>query len=367
MKPISLRTVALAAPLLTLGVTYGCAPDEPTPPVTGDAGSSGASASGASNAGTPSTGGSGAGTPSTGGTGAGTPSTGGSGGAPGGSGGSGGAPGGTGGTGGTPGGACTPETCLNDPSSFGNPGWRDSWWVTGCAQKNNHDCITHSACPGGDGEMRGARTVEEFPIGGMAGQLYKVTFRYSAVNEGKVYNNGKKDVPTPNDFSTRQNNDSFYRDGEPVFPSNYNVVKMTVYNDMDQPVRHFYMNAFDSGRDAENHWNFRSEYTKSIVIVGGGKIEHMVQDGNCHAIDNCNDGMVSGNNCSASRNLPGPDGQLMLPAKYMDPQDNMIKNTELLVQAGLGNGRSQPWHAQASHLTVTAMEPTTDPIDHNYP
>jgi hypothetical protein len=256
---------------------------------------------------------------------------------------------------------------LSGPSSFGNPGWRDSWWVTGCAQKNNHDCITHPQCPGGEGEMRGARTIESFPIGGMPGQRYKVTFRYSAVNEGKVYNNGTKDVPTPNDFSSRTNNDSFYRDGEPVFPSNYNVVKMTVFDDNMMPVRHFYMNAFDAGRDAENHWNFRSEYTKSIVIVGGGKIEHMVQDGNCHAIDNCNDGMVVGNNCSSSRNLPGPDGQLMLPAKYMDPQDMQIKNTELLVQAGLGNGRSQPWHAQASHLTVTAMEPTSDPIDHNYP
>jgi hypothetical protein len=367
MKPISLRTIALAAPLLTLGVTYGCAPDEPTLPDTG--GSSGAgtpSTAGSSNAGSPGTGGNTtAGSPGTGGnTSAGSPGTGGNTNAGTATGGSAGSTGG--GTGGTAG-ACTPETCLNDPSTFGNPGWRDSWWVTGCATKNNHDCITHNACPGGEGEMRGARTVESFPIGGMPGQLYKVTFRYSAVNEGKVYSNGTKDVPTPNDFSTRQNNDSFYRDGAPVFPSNYNVVKMTVYNDMDMPVRHFYMNAFDDGRNAENHWNFRSEYTKSIVIVGGGKIEHMVQDGNCHAIDNCNDGMVSGNNCSASRNLPGPDGQLMLPPKYMDPQDNMIKNTELLVQAGLGNGRSQPWHAQASHLTVTAMEPTTDPITHNYP
>lgn len=214
--------------------------------------------------------------------------------------------------------------------------------------------------------MRGARTVESFPVGGMPGQNYKVTFRYSAVNEGKVYTGGKKDVATPNDFSSRTNNDSFYRDGAPVFPSNYNVLKMTIKDNMGMEKRHFYMNAFDEGRDAENHWNFRSEYTKSIVIIGGGTIEHMVQDANCHAIDNCNDGMVSGNNCASPRNLPGPDGQLMIPAKYMDPQDMMIKNTELLVQAGLGNGRNQPWHAQASHLTVTSMEPTNDPVTTNY-
>jgi hypothetical protein len=390
MKSISFRTaVAITAPLFGLITTYGCSPEDTQSqggmagtsstagtPATSTAGTPATSTAGTSSTagsgGTPGTAGSG-GAPNTAGSNAtgGTPSTAGAGGSAAGAGGTPGtagtnATGGAGGAGGAP--VVTVDALFSGPSSFGNPGWKDSWWVTGCARKENHDCLTIiNGCNAMDGngpEDKGARTVESFPVGGVKGQKYKVTFRYSAVNEGKAYQGGTKDAPVAGDVQTKANNDSFYRDGLPVTPSNYNVIKLTVFDDNMMHARHFYMNAFSGAQ--EGHLNFRSEYTKTIVVIGGGKIEHFVQDSNCHAIDNCNDGEVVGTNCSSPRRLPGADGQLMLPPKYMDPIDKMIKNTELLAAGIPGATRAQPWHAQASHLTVTAVETTNDPVETNY-
>lgn len=363
MKAISLRTVALAAPLFGLVAVYGaCAPDDPTVdnPMGGSSGSS-------STAGTMSTAGTtpGAGTSSTAGSsGGGTPGAGGSSGGTAGSGagtggaagGTGGATGGSGGSGGAPE-AVTVDAILSGESSYKNPGWKDSWWVTGCSSKHDHDCYTMEACPAG-----GSRTKETFPIGGKPGQKYKVSFTYNAVNEGRAYEGGTKDKPVAADLHNIDNNDSFHRDGTaPV--GNYNELKMTVYDDKGVEARHYYMNSFSKAQ--ENHFAFLSSYKKTIVIVGGGKIEHMVFDNNCHAIDNCNANTVAGSTCNAPRRIPGGDGQLMLPPFYENPNDgNKIVATNLI---SITAARTQPWKSQASHLKVTAIEETNDPVTMNYP
>jgi hypothetical protein len=261
----------------------------------------------------------------------------------------------TGGTGGS--GPISVDSVLSGVSSYGNPGWKDSWWVTGCSSKHDHDCYTIEQCP-----AEGDRTKETFPVGGDPGKHYKVSFRYSAVNEGRGYTGGTKDKPLAGDLNSIDNNDSFYRDGTAP-DSKYNELRLTVFDDKGVEARHYFMNAFSTAQ--EFHIAFLSSYKKSIVIVGGGKIEHMVFDSNCHAIDNCNAGEVMGTTCASPRRLPGPDGQLMLPPFYANPNDNYkVGGTNLI---SITASRNQPWKSQASHLTVTSIEETTDPVTTNYP
>ncbi|HVY31732.1 MAG TPA: hypothetical protein VHB79_34590 [Polyangiaceae bacterium] len=388
MKTISLRTVALAAPLIgALALAYGCAPEDTTTTATGGSGGTSSTTAGTSStAGTTSTGGSTstAGTSSTAGTGttagSGTGGSSGGTGTAGGSGGSGGT-GTAGGSGGSGGGSADPcatdsksEDCLKTVagtmSSYGNPGWRDSWWVTGCAQKSANDCITNAnTCNAKDGqgsEEKGARTTEKFPIGGVPGQHYKVTFKFNAVTEAKVYNNGHRDKAVVENDPHNTPLDMFYRDGESPI-THYNVVKLTVFDDKGAEARHYYMNSAPELNGWEDHFTFLASYQKSIVIVGGGHIEHLVQDNNCHAIDNCGAAHVDGDSCPSPRKLPGGDDGLKIPSKYQDPIDGMVKDTSQLV-AGYPAEQNlmQPWHAQAGHLTIISIEPTTDDVKKDY-
>lgn len=357
MKTFTFKSVALAAPVIaSLAFMTNCAPDDPVTNVGGGSGGTAGTApvGGMVTAGTTPGGTAGnttGGTVAMGG--------GGTGGAAGGAGGggTGGAAGGASGGGGAGGAPVTVDGILSGTSDFGNPGWKDSWWVTGCGSKHDHDCYTIEQCP-----AEGDRTKETFPVGGTPGQHYKVSFTYNAVNEGRGYTGGTKDKPVAADLNNIDNNDSFYRDGDAP-ASKYNELKLTVFDDKGAEARHYYMNAFSQAQ--EQHFAFLSSYKKSIVIVGGGKIEHMVFDSNCHAIDNCNAGEVIGTTCNAPRRLPGADGQLMLPPFYANPNDGYkVVATNLI---SITASRMQPWKSQASHLTVTAIEPTNDPVTMNYP
>lgn len=369
MKAISLKTAAFGASLLALGLASACSIDDPTTNP-GGAGTGGTPAAGTGGAaGTPTAGS----TAMAGGGAAGTPATGGggTGGAAGGATGGGGTGGAAGGMGGSGGEAPTLDGILGGMSDFGNPGWKDSWWVTGCLVKQGHDCITNTTtCNSMDGatpESKGARTTEKFPVGGTPGQHYKVTFKFNAVTEAKVYQGGKRDqADVAGDVETGIS-DTFYRDGTSP-ESNYNVIKLVIFDDKGMEARHYYMNSFPR-TEFESHRTFLAAYTKSIVIVGGGHIEHFVQDKNCHAIDNCGSGTVGDgpNDCNAARNIPNEPATVMLPAKYMDPLDGKIKPTPQVAAGYPGATLAQPWHAQAAHLTVTAIEATNDPVNMDYP
>jgi hypothetical protein len=387
MKPISLRTAALAAPLLAVVASYaGCSPEDPTIPNTGTGGTTSSAGTTGTTAGalgtTAGTTGTTAGTTSGGTTStAGTPAggtgpTGGT--AAGGTGGT-----AAGGTGGTAAGGCTDKIkCIDEvasaPSSFGNPGWKDSWWVTGCYKKQQHDCLLmeDSECgakndPNGGNEGVGARTRETWKLGGEPGQKYKVSFQFNAVTEAKRYTGGKRDVDNvAGDPHTNTPHDLFYRGG--TSPStNYNVVKLTVFDENDKPVYNYYMNAAPDGGDLgvwENHYTFLASYKKSIVVIGGGKIEHLVQDKNCHAIDNCGPNLLNGAGCAAERKLPGDSANLTLPPKYQDPRDGMIKNTQDLAAGPYPRqAPTQAWHSQAGHLKILSIEKTTEAIDAKLP
>jgi hypothetical protein len=259
-------------------------------------------------------------------------------------------------------------------SNFGMP-WKSSWFLEGCKQVVGNECINIETCPNQGTtafEDRGARTLETFPIGGTSGQHYKVTFTFNAAASAKVYDGGSRDAGTlvPPDVNNPATwVDAFYRDGAPV-PNNYEVWKLSVFDENGAEARHYYMNSFpppvlDGPPNVlpiyyEAHRLYSLSYTKSIVVIGGGKVTYLVQDSNCHTAVNCQ--MNLDPTCTI-RWLPNEPNELV-PPMYEDPADGMLKPTiELL---GFNPTLMQPWKASLGHLTINKVEVTDDPVTQNY-
>ncbi len=242
-------------------------------------------------------------------------------------------------------------------SDFGMQ-WRDSWFLVGCLQSTEYGC-DRGLCPGGDPadfEDKGMVTLETFPIGGIPGQRYKVTFTFNAIASAKDYQGGTRD---DGDHLVSADGvwDSFYRDGYAV-PSSYDVWRLSVFDEQGVQLRHYYMNSFPLGQGFEARRTYPISYTKSVVVVGGGKVTHRIQDSNCRAIDNCAEGT---DEVCIGRSLPN-EPTVTLPAQYQEPVTHALKPLAELTSYPV----EQPWHAQLGHLVITAVEPTEDPVTHDY-
>jgi hypothetical protein len=391
------RILLVAAVVLPLPfvINNGCVADETTSPTTGTgSGGSGQTTTGdttTSSGDTTSTTGSGtAGASSTtsgpGGMAGSTSSSGsggsagsGAGGASGGSGGmagtagaSAGGSGGTGGAagagmGGSGGGMCGID-CLagSTKSNFGFY-WKDSWFITGCYQKQGADCwALPNTCPGtpmgGGFEDSGSVARETFPLGGTMGTTYLVTFTLNGITEAKVHQGGmfanpNMDVATPmaGDPVISEggvNNNTFYIGGSAV-PSTYNVMRLRVLNSAKTEVQRYYMNAFPANGGWESHRTFTISYTHTIEVPGGGFIEYTTEDSNCRAIDNCGVGAaVTNGDCSASRYIPN-EMNVPLPATYGFLPGSTTPRT--LASMNVVNAAVQPWHSQLNHFTITKV------------
>ncbi len=257
--------------------------------------------------------------------------------------------------------------CIVGAKSDFGLSWQSSWFLMGCKDKQGHDCVNNPTCPNPDAtnfEDVGISTLETFPISGIPGQRYKVTFTFNGLASAKDYAGGKRDqgesVPVDVDTVT---SDAFYRDGQPI-RSNYDTWKLSVFDEHGVEVRHYFMNSFPLGMGFESHRTFLLGYTKSIVVVGGGKVTHFIHDPNCHSIDNCGPPNRPDDFCDA-RSLPNEPVNVLLPPMYQDPEDKMLKETSALSE--LNPTALQPWHSQLGHLTVTAVEATDDPVTTDYP
>src|SRR5581483_8823604 len=96
----------------------------------------------------------------------------------------------------------------------------------------------------------------------------------------------------------------------------------------------------------ENHDSFPLGYTAVIPVMGRGTILYHQADRNCRAIDNCGPGSNS-TSCgvTAGRNIPN-EPSVVIPAMF---------NRTPMEHFNTLNGASQPFHAQAMHITVTAV------------
>src|SRR6185503_803947 len=77
------------------------------------------------------------------------------------------------------------DSVVSQTSDFGMS-WKSSWFLMGCKEKRGQECLTALPAPCSDDnsvpfEDRGATTLETFPIGGVPGQRYKVTFTFNAI------------------------------------------------------------------------------------------------------------------------------------------------------------------------------------------
>ena len=238
-------------------------------------------------------------------------------------------------------------------SNFGFQ-WKDSWFISGCQVKQGHDCVNIQSCPNGQAanfEDRGLVIKELFPLGGKKGTTYAVSFIFHAISEGKFYAGGTREagnaVPANIDSDVL---DTFHVGGAPVI-SNYNVFRIRVLDSAMFEIGRYYMNSFPPASGAESHRTFRLGYSKTIDVVGGGFVEYLIEDSNCHSIDNCGPGNVSDTVCNAGQSIPN-EPNIALPPQYMDPSLQKVVPLALLNSV---NGATQPWHAQIGHLTITSV------------
>jgi hypothetical protein len=271
------------------------------------------------------------------------------------------------------------QKCIDEvaggKSNFGFS-WKDSWFITGCAQKAGHDCITIATCPNGNlpdaqFEDKGSVVNEVFPLGGTMDADYLVSFKFNGVAEGKFMTGGSWAVPAT-DLATMGGpkvatvdeagiaNNTFYIGGTAV-PSNYNVMRIRVLDSTKKEIGRYYMNAYDSSSGAESHRTFLMSYAHTIPVKGGGSIEYHIADSNCHAIDNCGAGAVSDTSCDGARNIPN-ENNVTLPSMYTDvsKQATTPAATPAPVLVSLASlnpitQAKQPWHSQISHFTITKI------------
>ena len=264
------------------------------------------------------------------------------------------------------GGSVSVTDILGIKNSYGES-VMDSVMLFGCYSNAAQDCITNApgtTCPASQGtavplEQQGLITHEYFQIGGTVGTMYTMKLQANGILEAKYYENGTRFVGNadPANPDVPNGTDTFYTGGDPVNIENYNVYKITVYNPPDpgsdagygSEVQHYYVNSFPkTATPYENHQTFPIAWVHDIPIPGGGVIEYLTEDRNCHAVDNCGIGARS-TSCavSAGRNVPN-EPNFMVPMTYMGQMVSSL-NTR--------NGANQPYHAQIVHLTVLSVTP----------
>jgi hypothetical protein len=239
----------------------------------------------------------------------------------------------------------------------------DSFMLFGCYQQQAQDCFTTvgAVCPNQNTalpmEQQGLVNIEYFQIGGTVGKTYVMTMQANGITEAKYYMGGTRfagdGMPVTN-ANAVGGTDTFYTGGQPVNVENYNIYKITVYSPgadggVGSEVQHYYMNSFPQTTTAyEDHETFPIHWVHDIPVPGGGWIQYLTEDRNCHAVDNCGIGPRSvscGTSTTGPRSVPN-EPNLMLPSMYLG---------KTVASMNVITGSTQPFHAQVLHLTVTAI------------
>ena len=161
------------------------------------------------------------------------------------------------------------DSVASQTSDFGMS-WQSSWFLVGCKEQRAHDCVTALPAPCRDASLpfedQGVSTLETFPIGGVPGRHYKVTFTFNAIASAKEYEGGTRDQGTAVPYDYDGLWDAFYRDGQPI-PSNYDPWQLSVLDEAGVELRHYYMNAFPPG-GFESHRTFRLTRVGFAIRIG---------------------------------------------------------------------------------------------------
>jgi hypothetical protein len=226
---------------------------------------------------------------------------------------------------------------------------KDSFMMLPCYETVNFDCLTadvSAGCPNSGStvyEEKGHIFVEEFKLGGRAGETYRVTLRVNGVVTGKYYQGGtRRDGGNYANIDVAQGSDGWHVGGDAI-NSNYDMYKITVYSpDKSTEVQRYYLNSYPQASGLESHRTVLLGYDATIDVPGQGWVQYKIVDPNCRAINNCGAGEVVGSTCSAPRKIPN-EPNLPIPAMY---------GGKTTASMNPFTGAQQPWHSQIVHITV---------------
>ena len=210
-------------------------------------------------------------------------------------GGAGGAPSGGAGPGGAPsagsGGAALPTIAELFPSD-GPDGALDGRLVTmPCAANSTTDDCTPAgayyrskliACSGNVLDVK-----HTYPVGGVEGKTYKVTFHFYGVVEPRNYGNDvtreATNRPGTQDTGAMPTPWAVAKAGHMSTPADYDVYELRIDDQNDKEVAVYYLNA----DTMTGHHTYALNFSKQIDVIGGGRVRARIYDQNCKGIKNC--------------------------------------------------------------------------------
>jgi len=200
--------------------------------------------------------------------------------------------------------------------------------TTPCVPQATDDCTgagwiykgVTTGCSGGS-----LTAQQDFMVGGTPGTTYQVTMHFYGVMEPKNYgnqvtreagatrpaNNNTGATPVPWAFTTSAG-------AKTITASDYNTYEIHVLDNNMQVSRQYFLNSDTQ----EGHWTYVIDYTKTIPVIGGGRVRMRTYDRNCRMIKNCYDGaqgtasqcaMRARSITSVNSAMPAPGAALQQP------------------------------------------------------
>ena len=167
----------------------------------------------------------------------------------------------------------------------------------------------------------------QFPIGGVAGQVYDMTFHLRGVVEGYLYNGGTRDNGTTMQMQTTAGNDLFHRGGMQLAMGasgyDYNTMQLEVTPAISGQDNKYFLNSIPITPldPSAYHLTFIIDYTKTIKVTGGGMVTFSSFDSNCRLIMDCE--TSASNQCANHWTVPDVVGAMPPPAAtFMQPYTN---------------------------------------------
>ena len=157
----------------------------------------------------------------------------------------------------------------------------------------------------------------QFPIGGVAGQVYDMTFHLRGVVEAYLYNGGTRDSGTTMQTQTTAGNDLFHRGGMQLATGqsgyDYNTMQLEVTPAVSGQENKYFLNSIPITPldPSAFHLTFIIDYTKTIKVTGGGMVTFSSFDSNCRLIMNCE--TSASNQCANHWTVPGVAGAMPPP------------------------------------------------------
>lgn len=126
-----------------------------------------------------------------------------------------------------------------------------------------------------------------YPVGGVEGKTYKVTFHFYGVVEPRNYGTDvmreATNRPGNQDTGAMPTPWAVAKAGHMSAPADYDVYELRIDDQNDKEVAVYYLNA----DTMQGHWTYALNFSKQIEVIGGGRVRARIYDQNCKGIKNC--------------------------------------------------------------------------------